>query len=328
MSLNRALVLCTPAQHAEGQRVVDLLGDKAVGLYAKAAMHVPMERVEEALQLQAQLGADCSVAIGGGSTTGLGKALALKAGLKNIAIPTSYAGSEMTNVWGITQEGRKTTGRDNRVVPDLTIYDPTLTLTMPPAFAASSGLNAMAQAAVNIATDNASPMVEALALEAVRRLAHALPIVLDDAENLDARAEAQMGACMAGSALGTGTTGLHHRLCHTFGGSFGTPHAETHTVLLPYSIAYNSKAVAAGTAKLAQALGCSDAADGLQQLAKRLGAPSNLAQLNIKKDDLDEAARITLANPLQNPEPVSVENVRHLLDCAYEGTPPSQLWLD
>lgn len=325
MGLTRALVLCTPAQHAEGQRVVDLLENKAVGLYDKAAMHVPMATVDEALQLRAQLAADCSVAIGGGSTTGLGKALALKTGLKNIVIPTSYAGSEMTNVWGITQDGRKTTGRDNRVVPDLTIYDPTLTLTMPPSFAASSGLNAIAQAAVNIATDNVSPMVEALALEAVRRLAGALPVVLEDPDNLEARAQAQIGASMAGSALGTGTTGLHHRLCHTFGGTFGTPHAETHTVLLPYSIAYNSKAAAAGTAKLAQALNCANAPDGLQALAKRLGAPSSLAQLNIKKTDLDRAAQLTLSSPLQNPEPVTVESVRHLLEYAFEGKLPSEI---
>ena len=126
------------------------------------------QTVIEAVSEVERLGADCSLALGGGSTTGLGKVLALRLGLPNIVIPTSYAGSEMTNIWGMTEEGRKITGRDNIVLPTLTLYDPELTLSLPPAFAGPSGLNAMAQAVVNVAADNVNLIVSLMALEAVR----------------------------------------------------------------------------------------------------------------------------------------------------------------
>lgn len=322
LGYSRALVLATPQQTEQGQELVSLLGKRAAGLFDQAVMHVPVATVDQAIQEVERLNADCSVSIGGGSTTGLGKALALKMDLPNIVIPTSYAGSEMTNIWGITENERKVTGRDDRVVPTLTLYDPVLTLTLPAEFAGPSGLNAMAQAVVNVAAENTNPIVAIMATEAVRALSHSLPKVIVEPENMQARAEALYGACLAGGSLGTGTTSLHHRLCHTFGGTFNTPHAETHTILLPHCVAYNAAATEAGTRRLADAMGVENAALGIFELAKTVGAPTALKDIGIQESDLDKAAEIATETPVNNPEPVTTERVRALLQNAYEGVEP------
>ena len=319
---SRALVLATPNQKETGQEIVKLLGDKAAGLFDRAKMHVPVETLNLALAEAKRLDADCSVSVGGGSTTGLGKALAFHLGLPNIVLPTSYAGSEMTNVWAVTRDNRKVTRRDDVVVPTLTIYDPELTLTLPPAFAAASGMNAMAQAVANAAAQDANPVSSVMALEGIRALARSLPLIISEPDNMDARTEAMYGACLAAAALGTGSTGLHHRLCHTFGGTFNTPHAETHTILLPHSVAYNAGARPGATRRIAGALGVSDAATGLFELAGNLGAPTALRDIGVEQADLDEAAAVTLEKPINNPEPVTRERVRALLDNAWHGHPP------
>ena len=322
LGYSRALVLTTPNQAEIGQEIVDLLGDKAVGLFDRAVMHVPVEAVEQATAEVKHLDADCSVSVGGGSTTGLGKALAFNLDLPNIVLPTSYAGSEMTNLWGVTKDNRKITSRDNVVVPTLTLYDPTLTLTMPAAFAGASGLNAMAQAVVNVVAKDINPIISVMALEAIRALSHSLPIVVSDPDNMDARTEAMYGACLAGGALGVGTTGLHHRLCHTFGGTFNTPHAETHTILLPHSVAYNAGARPSETHRIAESMGVDDAATGLFELAGTIGVPTALKDIGVAETDLDEAAAVTVETPVNNPEPVTGKRVRALLENAYHGYPP------
>ncbi len=322
LGYSRALVLATPIQKETGQEIVKLLGDKAAGLFNRAKMHVPVETLNLALAEAKRLDADCSVSVGGGSTTGLGKALAFHLDLPNVVLPTSYAGSEMTNVWAVTQDNRKVTRRDNVVVPTLTIYDPELTLTLPPAFAAASGMNAMAQAVANAAAEDANPVSSVMALEGIRALARSLPLIISEPDNMDARTGAMYGACLAAAALGTGSTGLHHRLCHTFGGTFNTPHAETHTILLPHSVAYNAGARPEATRRIAGALGVGDAATGLFELAGNLGAPTALRDIGVEEADLDEAAAVTLEKPINNPEPVTRERVRALLDNAWHGHPP------
>lgn len=320
---SRALVLATPNQADTGEEIASLLGGKAAGLFDRAVMHVPGETLEQATAEVKRLGADCTVSVGGGSTTGLGKALAFHLDLPNIVLPTSYAGSEMTNLWAVTRGNRKTTRRDNVVVPTLTIYDPELTLTLPPAFAAASGMNAMAQAVANAAAEDANPFSSVMALEGIRALAHNLPLIIAEPGNMEARAGALYGACLAAAALGAGTTGLHHRLCHTFGGAFDTPHAETHTVLLPHSVAYNAGARPQATHRIAEALGVNDAANGLFELAGNLGAPTALKDIGVKETDLDEAAAVTVEKPVNNPEPVTRERVRALLENAWHGHPPA-----
>ncbi len=323
LGLGDALVLATPGRAEQGCRIVELLGDRAAGLFAEARMHVPALTLDRAAAAAKDARAKCTVAIGGGSTTGLGKALAARVGLPNVVVPTTYSGSEMTSIWAVTEEGRKSTARDPKVVPTLTLYDPELTVSLPPKTSAASGLNAMAQAVVNVATDKQNPIVVSLGLDGIRALARSLPRVVDQPDDIQARSEALYGACLAAGAIGVGTTSLHHRLCHTFGGAFDTPHAETHAVLLPHSVAYNARAAEAGTRQVAEAIGAANAARGIHDLAKRLGAPTSLREIGVEESDLDHAAQIATASPINNPEPVTVERVRALLANAFYGAAPS-----
>lgn len=321
LGLKKALVLTTPNQGNEGQKVVNILGPLAIGLYSNAKMHVPVATMNEAIDIANGLEADCTVAIGGGSTTGLGKALAAKMDLPNIVLPTSYAGSEMTDIWAVTEADRKVTMRDFRVVPTLTIYDPELTLALPLKFAASSGLNAMAQAIVNIATDNPNPMISLMALEGVKALARGLPR-LKNKDDLEAREIVLYGASLAGGALGTGVTSLHHSLCHALGGTFKAPHAETHAILLPHTLAYNADATKAQTNKIADALGVENAAEGIYDLAKQLDVPLSLRDIGIGENDIELAIDATLDGPINNPEPVTKEKLHTLLKNALDGVRP------
>jgi alcohol dehydrogenase class IV len=323
MGFRRALVLCTPRQRAAAREVAALLAERSAGIFDGAAMHVPVEALERAAAQAARLNADCSIAIGGGSTTGLGKALALKLKLPNIALPTTYAGSEMTNIWGISEGGRKTTGRDINVVPRLTIYDPELTLPVPARVAGPSGMNAMAQAVVNLTATEVNPIVALYAEQAIWALSESLPKVVAQPTDLEARSKALYGACLAGAALGTGTTALHHRLCHVFGGTLNTPHADTHAILLPHCVAYNAPAVPDGTARVARAMGVTDAAAGLFDLAVVVGAPTSLADIGVREADLDTIVRIVFEQAIKNPAPVAAQAVRELLQRAYEGRRPA-----
>jgi maleylacetate reductase len=320
--LARALVLATPEQAADADKVAAVLAGRAAGRFTGARMHVPRATVDAAAAEAQRVAADCTVSIGGGSTTGLGKALKLEQGLPHIAIPTTYAGSEMTNIWAITDGDRKTTGRDPRIVPDIALYDPALTLSLPARVAGPSGINALAQATVNVMAAQDNPIVTCMAVEAIRALAASLPRVISTPTDLEARAEALYGACLAGAALGTGTLGIHHRLCHALGGTFNTPHAETHTILLPHTVAFNAPGVPEAAARVAQALGAADAAAGIFDLITAIGAPTALSSLGIKEEDLPVAAAIALEVSFSNPVPVTVDNVTELLRRAWSGRRP------
>jgi maleylacetate reductase len=322
---HKALVLSTPEQRHHAEAVRDLIATRCAGIFDQAVMHVPIQTVTEAQTLAAAVQADCTVSIGGGSTTGLGKALALKSGLPNIAIPTTYAGSEMTNVWGITEAGRKTTGRDNLVVPTFAIYDPELTLDLPATISGPSGINAMAQAVVNVTADKPNPIISALALDGIRALAVSLPQIIEQPRNLEARTQALYGACLCGAALGVGITGLHHRLCHTLGGSFNTSHADTHAILLAYSVAYNAQAVIEGTNRVAHAMGCEDAARGIWDLLHLVSTKTNLRDLGLTEADLARVADIATGTTCLNPRPVTRQGVLELLTDAFNGEPPRSL---
>ena len=322
LGLSRALILTTPGQMDNGVNVANLIEGYSVGHFDGAKMHVPVATVEAAQKMATETNADCCISIGGGSTTGLGKALALKMGIANITIPTTYSGSEMTNIWGMTENNRKVTGRDDCVVPDLIIYDPTLTLSLPTDIIGPSAINAMAQAVVNVATDTPNPMVGLMAEEAIRRISASLPTVISNPEDITARADLLYGASLAGGALGTGSTSLHHKLCHTFGGTFNTPHAETHTILLPHAVAYNAHATKQGTQKVAEAMGAKDAASGIQELAKSAGAPTALKDIGIKYNDLDEVVSVIMAMDFANPAPIVSDRLRKMLENAYHGHPP------
>jgi maleylacetate reductase len=323
LGAQRALVLSTPEQADSARQVAELLGDRAAGLFPKAAMHVPIEIARQAQQESRRLGADCAVAIGGGSTTGLGKAIALDSGLPIIAIPTTYAGSEMTPIYGLTEGGVKKTGRDARVLPRTVIYDPQLTLTLPLALTVTSALNAIAHAAEGLYAHDGNPITALQAEEGIRASAAALAPLAADAKDLDARSNALYGAWLCGAVLGTVSMGLHHKLCHTLGGSFNLPHAQTHTVVLPHALAYNARHAPEAMARIARALGVSDAPRGLYELAAKHGAPTSLKALGMPADGLDRAADLAVTNQYPNPRPLERAALRALLQRAFDGEPPA-----
>jgi maleylacetate reductase len=330
LGLSRVLVLCSPEQEATGKQVATALGDKAAGVLPEARMHVPVEVAHRARELAAELGADGCVAVGGGSAIGLGKAIALEHDLPVIAVPTTYAGSEMTPVWGLTESGQKRTGRDIRVLPKSVLYDPEMTLTLPAQMSAASGINAVAHAVEGLYAPDATPIVSLMAEEGTRALATALPRVVADGSDLVARGEAQYGAWLCGAVLAATTMSLHHKLCHTLGGTLDLPHAQTHTVVLPHALAYNQPAAPEAVAALSRALGgTDDPARALWELAGRLGAPRSLAELGMKDDDIPRIAELAVAgragNAYANPRPVTRDGVEALLRAAWAGEAPAAL---
>jgi len=323
LGARRALVLATPEQRASAEAIAQMLGARAAGIFDRAVMHVPIETAREARELARSLGADCAVAIGGGSTTGLGKAIALDSGLPILAIPTTYAGSEMTPIYGITEGGLKKTGRDARVLPRTVIYDPELTLTLPVGLSVTSGINAIAHAAEGLYSVDSNPVMDLMAEEGIRALGRALPGIRADAKDIEARGNALYGAWLCGIVLGNVGMALHHKLCHTLGGSFNLPHAETHTIVLPQALAYNAKAAPEAMRRIARALEGKSAAQAAYDLAQDNGAPVALRDIGMQAGDLDRACDIALQNQYPNPRPLERAAIRQLLQDAFEGKRPS-----
>lgn len=323
LGATRILVLTTPGQQALGARAAALLGARSVGVYAGAVMHVPLESATAARAEAVRANADACLAIGGGSTIGLAKAIALESGLPVIAVPTTYAGSEMTPIWGLTNAGVKQTGRDLRVLPRLVIYDPELTLSLPPQIAGPSGINALAHCVEALYAPDTNPIISLMAEEGIRALAKHLPVVAKTPGDLEGRTGALYGAWLAGAALGAATLGLHHKLCHTLGGSFNLPHAEVHTVILPHAVGYNAAAAPQAIARVAQALGSEHAAGALFDLAVALGAPTSLQTIGMRNQDLERAAELATQNTYPNPAPITRAGVRQLLDDAFYGRRPT-----
>jgi maleylacetate reductase len=289
-------------------------------------MHVPTATVSEACAAARDRGADGCVAVGGGSTIGLAKALALRHGLPIVAVPTTYAGSEMTPIWGLTENGVKRTGRDRAVLPRVVIYDPDLTLTLPVSLSVASGLNAVAHAMEGLYAPDASPIVSLMAEEGVRAMVEALPSIVDRPQDPDARAEALYAAWLCGAVLGATTMSLHHKLCHVLGGSFDLPHAEVHAVMLPHILAFNASAAPVMAAAMGRALGAPrDPARALWELGRNLGAPPSLAHIGMPEAALAPARRQVIADPYANPRPVTAEAVDALLRAAYNGACPHPL---
>ena len=269
------------------------------------------------------LGVDCVVAVGGGSTTGLGKAIALRTDLPQIVVPTTYAGSEMTDILGETKAGAKTTQRAPGIQPEVVIYDVDLTLGLPPALSATSGMNAIAHAIEALYAVDGGPMVSLMAESAIAAFAKALPAILADPGDREAREQALYGAWLCGTCLGMVSMALHHKLCHTLGGTFDLPHAETHTSVLPHATAYNASAAPEAMARIARALDAPDAAQGLYDLAGRLGAPRSLKVLGLPETGIDRAADLAVANPYRNPRPIERDAIRTLIARAWAGDPPA-----
>ncbi len=316
LGATRAIVLSTPEQRRSAEEAARRLGALAAGIFAQAVMHVPIETARSAREMARQLNADCYVAIGGGSTIGLGKAIALKSGLPILAVPTTFAGSEMTPIYGLTEAGIKKTGRDRRVLPAR--------------IAGPSGMNAIAHCVEGLYAPDGNPIISLFAAEGIRALARSLPVIVREPENIDARSDALYGAWLAGTVLGAVSMGIHHKLCHTLGGTFNLPHAEVHTVILPHAVEFNREAAPDAMRIVAEALGVKQsddkAAEGLYDLAVAIGAPVALKDIGMPADGLERAAELATQNPYANPRPVEYAGVLQLLRNAYAGTRPGATW--
>jgi maleylacetate reductase len=341
LGLRRVLVLSTPGQRRLADEVARRLGARVAGFFDQAVMHVPIETVVAARAAALTSGADGCVAIGGGSTIGFGKVLALDSDtlgaaaggarlpplppLPTLAIPTTFSGSEMTPVFGVTALGSKKTGRDPRVLPRTVIYDPDLLATLPAKIAGPSGINGIAHAVEALYAHDGDPITSLMAEEAIRTLAGSLPRIVNEGATRDARAEALYGAWLAGSCLAAVTTALHHKLCHLLGGRYNLPHAETHTIILPHAVQYNRTGAPDAMTRISRALDGGDAAVGLYDLARMLHAPLALKDLGLPVTALDEAADQTMAakGTYYNPRPLERPAIRQLLQDAWEGKRPA-----
>jgi maleylacetate reductase len=324
LGIERVLVLSTPEQVKQAEEVVVRLGGRSAGIFPRAKMHTPVSITDEALARAHDLRVDGLVAIGGGSTTGLSKAIALRTDLPQIVIPTTYAGSEMTPILGETKDGSKVTQRTPKVLPEVVIYDVSLTMNLPPQLTFVSGINAMAHAVEALYAQDRNPVVSGLAIEGVRALFAALPAIARNRSDRNARYQALYGAWLCGMCLGSVGMALHHKLCHVLGGSFDLPHAETHTVVLPHALAYNASAAPEAMQRLSSVLG-PDPAGAIYELAGQLGVARALKDIGMRAGCASRAADAALSAPYWNPRPLEREAILHLIERAYEGAPPLAL---
>jgi len=323
LGITRPMIISTSQQQYLALRAQQMLGGDS-SIFSGAVMHVPEESIANAL---AHLDANCSdglVCTGGSTTIGLAKAVALEKRLPIVAVPTTYAGSEMTPIWGITRNGVKLTGRDNQIQPRTVIYDPQLTLTLPVHISGASGINAMAHSVEALYAENRNPVIAQLCEMSISALAESLPLLVSDMQNLDARTKALFGSWLAGTALGSVGMAIHHKLCHVLGGSFSLPHAEVHAVLLPYSLAYNSEHAPEAMAAIARSLkvSISDVPGALFDLVSRVGAPTDLASIGMREEEISRATDIAMEKPYYNPRPVTHSGVLALLKNAFAGVRP------
>jgi alcohol dehydrogenase class IV len=322
LGISRALLLYGPPHATVADELAERLGARHAASFDGARMHTPVEVTNEALAVVSECNIDGIIAIGGGSTTGLSKAIALHTDLPQIILPTTYAGSEMTPILGQTENGIKTTRRDARILPESVIYDVDLTMSLPVAISGASGMNAIAHAIEALYACDTNPVINALALDSVRALVAALPAIHAGPDNRTARADALYGAWLAGVCLGSVGMALHHKLCHTLGGTFDLPHAETHAIVLPHALAYNAPAIPHVMARLSAALGVADACVALHELNAAIGLPPGLCAIGMPQTGIERTVELALANPYWNPRPLEAAGLRALLERAYAGSAP------
>jgi alcohol dehydrogenase class IV len=323
LGISRPLILHNPAHIVISDAIADDIGRHHVVTFGDAQMHTPIRITEEALTLVADAGVDGVISIGGGSTTGLSKAIALRTDLPQIVLPTTYAGSEMTPILGETRDGVKTTLRSPKVLPETVIYDVDLTLDLPRTLSGVSGMNAIAHAVEALYAKEANPVISALAIESIRAFAQSLPAIGLNAHDRTARSKALYGAWLAGVCLGSVGMALHHKLCHTLGGTFDLPHAESHAIVLPHALAYNAPAIPEVMERLSAALNHPDPARALYDMTMAIGTPTALSQIGMPEEGIDKAVELALANPYWNPRPLERDGLRELIGRAYAGTPPT-----
>jgi maleylacetate reductase len=342
LGAQRILLIAAQSDLAIAQAVAEPVAERVVATFSGVRPHVPVAVAQEARALARDSGAELLLSVGGGSTTGTAKAIALELGLPILAVPTTYAGSEMTPVWGMTEAARKTTGRSPDVLPAVVIYDPQLTLTLPAAVTGPSAVNAIAHCVEALYVPAANPVTSMLATEGIRALARGAPAAVADPHDIEARTLTLYGAYLAGSAFAAVGGGLHHKICHILGGALDLPHAETHTVVLPHVAAYFAPAIPTVMARVAGALDATtaerrrdrdqagepaDAATALYDLGRRLGVAPALRDLGMQEGDLEPMIALVCegtagAGSHDHPRTVDEPGIRAILTGAFEGRRP------
>ncbi|HEY8091545.1 MAG TPA: iron-containing alcohol dehydrogenase, partial [Polyangiaceae bacterium] len=318
LGLQRVLVACTPRRASEGGDVAARLGGRGVGVIALAREHVPAEAVAMAAREVERSGADGVLAWGGGSAIGLAKALARGGRVRVVAVPTTYSGSEMTPVYGITDSGEKKTGRDERVRPSLVVYDPALTLGLPRDVTLASLWNAMAHVVEALWAVGVDRGTRLAAEEGLRLLASSASRLAARGDDEQARADALEGAFLAGGVFADAGGGLHHKLCHLLGGRFELPHARTHAALLPHVVRFHRGAAPGAMSAIARALGVIDAVEGLARLAGSTEVAVGLGSLGMPRDGIEPVVEAVLAAPPPGPRPLDRASLAAMLSAAWE----------
>jgi alcohol dehydrogenase class IV len=323
LGATRAMIACTSGARARIAPVIDALGATCVGVFDEVQPHCPEEIVLAAIERFRALDADCLVSIGGGSSIDTGKPLAVETGKPTIAVPTTYSGAEVTPLYGIVIGDRKKGHRDDRALPRTVIYDPAMTINLSPYATAISGMNSLAHCVEALYPAEPNPIATLFAAEGIRALAAGLPASVAAPDDLDARTQALYGAYLGGTVVTLVGIALHHRTCHVLGGSYGISHGDANSVILPHATAYNAPAAPAAMAVLGGAIGSDDPAAALYDLAKSMGAPTDLKSLGMQENDLDAATEQAIEVTAYNPRPLEFGLVREMLQNAFDGNRPS-----
>jgi alcohol dehydrogenase class IV len=318
----RVLLMSTRSAKAAADELADALDGRLAARFDRPVVHTPVAVTNEAMDLLAGAGIDTAtgstvvVAIGGGSAIGLAKAVSARTGMAQIAVPTTYAGSEVTGVLGETDNGVKTTRRDPALTPGTVVYDAELTVSMPAGLTRTSALNALAHAVEALWAPDRSAMTDALATESFDLFLTHLPAVLADGADLPARDQLQQAGWLAGLCLAQTRMGLHHQLAHALGGTFDLPHAELHAMLLPHVMAFNLPAAPAAAARLERVVG-SDPVSAVAEIARAYDGPTTLRELGVPSQDLRAVAERVAATPYPNPRAFDAAELFGLLGQVY-----------
>ncbi|MFC4464592.1 maleylacetate reductase [Streptomyces xiangluensis] len=321
LGAERVMVITAPSSASLADALTDAL--RVAHVHDEVVAHVPVEVAERAREAAAKPRADALVSVGGGSATGLAKAVAVTAGLPVIAVPTTYAGSEATDVWGLTRGTTKTTGVDAKALPRAIVYDASLLRTLPVERSVASGLTALAHCVDAMWGPHADPIDRVLTGEAMRGLQQGLPAVKADPGGVKGHEQSLYGAYLAAVAFASAGSGLHHKICHVLGGMFHLPHAQTHAVVLPHVLALNTAHAPEAERRIAAAFASPNATEGLAALRARLDAPTALRDYGTPEDGITKAVdAIFAAAPSNNPAPLTPAKLTALLRAAWEGAVP------
>jgi maleylacetate reductase len=324
LGAQRVMLIVAEYDHHLAQQAQRAVADRLHMVWDEIRQHVPRELAERASTAATAKDIDALVTVGGGSTIGLGKAVAVNTGLPLVCVPTTYSGSEMTPIYGLTSDNDKKTARDARALPKVVIYDPRLLVTLPPDAVGPSAMNALAHCAEALWAPGPDPITNALALDGARRISRHLRGAYREAD-VAARGQVLIAACLAGTALGTVGTSIHHALCHLLGGMFDTPHALTHAIVLPYAVKFVRPAVPGAVARLAAAMDTvsEELPAAIWSLGRSVGTPQGLRAIGISESQIEQAVEVALAKGLTSPRPLNRSLVHRLLEGAWRGMSPS-----